>query len=97
MGVGQLAQQPFQRWGFTRCQVQRVHTHRAIDIGVLFAQRLHCTGVFGTDANTQKMTDPALTGRLQGSIEGALVGTQVKTVKVAMGIYEHGITAHMKK
>jgi len=43
------------------------------------------------------MTDPALTGRLQGSIEGALVGTQVKTVKVAMGIYEHGITAHMKK
>ncbi|OII58365.1 hypothetical protein BIW19_28880, partial [Pseudomonas putida] len=77
--------------------VQRVHAHRAIDIGVTLAQRLHRTSILGTDANTQEMPDPALTRRLQGSIEGALVGAQVKTVEVAMGIYEHGITTHMKK
>ncbi|BAW22199.1 Uncharacterized protein KF715C_ch16260 [Pseudomonas putida] len=97
MGVGQFAQQPFQRRGFTRRQVKRVHAHRAIDIGVLLAQRLHGTGVFGTDANTQKMTDPTLTRCLQSGIEGALVGAQVKTVEVAMGIYEHRMTTHMKK
>jgi len=43
------------------------------------------------------MPDPALPRRLQGSIERALVGAEVKPVKVAMRIYEHEITAHMKK
>lgn len=73
-----------------------MHAHRAVDVSVLLAQRLHCTRILGTDANAQEMPDPTLTRRLQGSVEGALVSSEVKTVEVAMGIYEHGITAHMK-
>ena len=97
MRVRQLTQQPLQRRGLARRQVQWMHPHRAVDIGVLFTQGLDRPGVVGTDANAQKMPDPAFARSLQGSIERALVGTQVKTVKVAMGIYEHGITAHMNK
>ncbi|BBU44032.1 hypothetical protein PPTS312_19470 [Pseudomonas putida] len=73
-----------------------MYTYRAINIGVLLAQGFHRAGVLGTDTDTEEVPHPTLTRRLQGSIEGALMGAQVKTVEVAMGIYEHGITAHMK-
>lgn len=73
-----------------------MYTDRAVDIRVLLAQRLYRAGVFGTDADAQEMPHPAITRRLQRSIERALMGTEVKTVKVAMGVYEHGIAAHME-
>ena len=74
-----------------------MHPHRAIHIGVLLAQRFDGSGVLGAHPDTQKMPDTPLPGGLQRRIEGALVGTEVQTIKMAMGIYEHGMTAHMEK
>jgi hypothetical protein len=96
MRVRQFAQQPLKGRGFTGRQVERMHAYRAVDIAVLFAQGLDRTGILGTDANAQEVPHSTVTGRLQGGIEGAVVGAQVKSVEVAMGIYEHGMTAHMK-
>ncbi|MNP83905.1 hypothetical protein D3C76_1829900 [compost metagenome] len=35
------------------------------------------------------MTDTPFTGRVQRSIQGAAMGSEVETVKVTMGIYKH--------
>ncbi len=97
MRMGQFTQQPLQGRGLTGRQVERVHAHRAVDIGVTLAQRLDRTGILGTDADAQEMPYPTLAGRLQGGVEGTLVGTEIETVEVAMGIYEHGNTTHIRK
>ncbi|GLR35959.1 hypothetical protein GCM10011247_13560 [Pseudomonas plecoglossicida] len=87
----QLAQQPFQGRYLAGRQIQWVYPYRAIDIGILLAQGLHRAGVLGAYTDAQEMPYAPFTGSLQGGIEGALVGAQVKTVEVAMGVYEHGI------
>jgi hypothetical protein len=66
-----------------------VDTHRTIHIGIAIGEGFDVGGVFSTDADAQEMPDPALARRFEGGVKGACVLGKVKTVKVAMGIYEH--------
>ncbi|MCY1399052.1 hypothetical protein D9M71_141010 [compost metagenome] len=87
--VIELLQQPVQRRRGPRLHIQRVHAHRAVDIVITFGQGLDVGRVVRADTDTQKVPYPTLPGSFQGSIQGALVGGQVKAIKVTMGIYEH--------
>jgi hypothetical protein len=66
-----------------------MHANRTIDIVVTFGQGFDVGGVIGADANAQKVPYPALTGRIECSVQGAVVGGEVEAIKVTMGIYEH--------
>ncbi|BBH34635.1 hypothetical protein PBDP_4172 [Pseudomonas sp. St290] len=85
----ELTQQPIERRRGVWLDIQRVDTDRAIDIGITFGQCLDVGGVVGADADAQEVTDTPLAGRVQRSIQGAAVGSEVETVKVTMGIYKH--------
>jgi hypothetical protein len=93
----QFRQQPIQGWRFAWRQIQRVDTHRTIDISVLLGQRLHLCGVVGTHPDAQEVPHPTSPGSVQRSIEGATMGGEVKTIEVAMGIYEHGEMTTLKR
>ncbi|MCY1184994.1 hypothetical protein D9M73_257340 [compost metagenome] len=73
-----------------------MNTHRTVDIAVALAQVLDRLGIVGTDADAQKVADATRAGRIQGRIQGALVGSEVETVEVAMGIYKHGRMTTLK-
>ena len=81
--VIQLVQQPVQRRRSTWLHIQRVDTYRAIDIGIAIRQGFDITGVIGTHADAQEMTDPALAGGFKGCIQRAVVGAQIKAIEVA--------------
>nr|BFE95300.1 hypothetical protein GCM10020185_58360 [Pseudomonas brassicacearum subsp. brassicacearum] len=85
----QLTQQPIERRRSVGLDIQRMNTDRTIDIGITFGQGLDVGGVVGADADAQEMTDTPFTGRVQRSIQGAAMGSEVETVKVTMGIYKH--------
>ena len=93
MGVIELGQQPIQRRRHTRLQVQRMHTHRAINIGIAFAQGLDRRRVVGTDANTQEVTNTAPARSRKRRIEGTAMGAQIETIKVTVGINQHEKTS----
>jgi hypothetical protein len=66
-----------------------MHADRTVDVVITFSQGFDVGGVIDTDADAQKVPYPALTGRIECSIQGAVVGGEVETIKVTMGIYEH--------
>jgi hypothetical protein len=66
-----------------------MHADRAVDVVITLGQGFDIGGIVGTDADTQKVTYPALTGCIESSIQGSVVGGEVKAIEVAMGIYEH--------
>ena len=70
-------------------QIQWMHAYRAIDIRVALGQALDHGGVVGTDANTQEVADASGARRIQGSIQRAAMGSEVETIKVAMGVDQH--------
>lgn len=96
MRVVQLAQQPVQRRRLALLQIQRMHTHRAVDVGIALRQRLDCPGVVGADADTQEVLHTTGAGGSQRRIEGTIVGRQVEAVEVAVGINQHGISLSLK-
>jgi hypothetical protein len=69
--------------------VQRVHAHRAVHVVIFLGQGFDVGSVVDADADTQKVPYPALSGGIKGGIEGAVVGSEIKAIKVTMGIYEH--------
>jgi hypothetical protein len=66
-----------------------MHADRTIDIVIALGQGFDVGGVVGTDTDTQEVPYPALAGRIERSIQGAVMGGEVKAIKVTMGIYEH--------
>jgi hypothetical protein len=85
----ELMQQPIQRWRSARLHVQRVHANRTVDIVITLGQGFDVGGVVDTDADTQKVPDSTLAGRVERGIQRAVMGGEVKAIKVTMGIYEH--------
>ena len=69
--------------------VQRVHAHRTVHIGITLGQGFDIGRVVSADANAQKMPHPAITRRLQGGVQRTVVGTQIKAIKMAVGVNEH--------
>jgi hypothetical protein len=68
-----------------------MNAHRAINVVVSFSQRLDRPGVISADANAEKVSDTPVTCRLKGSIQRSGMLGEVQAVKVAVGIYKHGI------
>jgi hypothetical protein len=66
-----------------------MHANRAIDVLITLSQGFDIGGIVGTDADTQKVPYPALTGSIESSVQGSVMGGKVKAIEVAMGIYEH--------
>jgi hypothetical protein len=66
-----------------------MHANRAVDVVITLGQGFDIGGVVGADTDAQKVAYPALTGRVEGGIQGAIVGSEIEAIKVAMGIYEH--------
>jgi hypothetical protein len=66
-----------------------MHADRAVDVVIPLGQGFDIGGVVDADTDTQKVPYPALTGRLEGGIQGAVVSGEVEAIQVAMGIYEH--------
>src|SRR6059058_6249155 len=62
---------------------------RAVDIGIALGERFDVSCVFDAHANTEKVTDAALTSRFEGRVKRAGMFGKVEAIKVAMGIYEH--------
>ena len=89
LGMLKLAQQPVERRSGVGLDVQRVHADRTIDIGITLGQGLHVSRIVDTHADAQEVPDPALTRRVERRIQGARMFGEIKTVKVAMGIYKH--------
>ena len=85
----EFVQQPVQRRRRTRLHIQRVHADRAIDIVIALGQGFDVGRVVGADTDAQEVPYPTLAGRIQGGIQGAVMGGEVKAIKVTMGIYEH--------
>jgi hypothetical protein len=66
-----------------------MYADRAIDVVITLSQGFDIGGVVDADTDTQKVPDSALPGRVECSIQGAVVGGEVKAIEVTMGIYEH--------
>jgi len=66
-----------------------MHTHRAIDIRMTFAQRFHRRRIVGTDTNAEKMPDATLPRSLQRRIKRALVRGEIESIKMTVGVDEH--------
>ncbi|MNP51779.1 hypothetical protein D3C76_1461260 [compost metagenome] len=96
MRVLKLLEQPVQRRCAVRGQIQRMNTHRTVDVGVTLTQILDRLGIIGTDADAQEMADAAGTGGIQRGIQRTLVSAEVETIEVAMGIYKHGHMTTLK-
>jgi hypothetical protein len=70
-----------------------MHADGTIDIVVSLGQGFDVSRIVGADTNTQKVPDSTLAGRIEGGIQGAVMGGKVEAIKVTMGIYEHKRTA----
>ena len=70
-----------------------MHADRTIDIVITLSQGFDVGGVIGTHADAQEVPYSALTGRIQCSIQRAVMGGEVEAIKVTMGIYKHKKTA----
>jgi hypothetical protein len=66
-----------------------MHADRTVHVVITLGQGFYVGGVVNTDANAQKVPYSALTGRIECSIQRAVVGGEVEAIKVTMGIYEH--------
>ncbi|SST12111.1 Uncharacterised protein [Acinetobacter baumannii] len=85
----QFAQQPVQRWRASGLQVQRVHAHRTVHVGIALGQGLHRLGIVGADADAEELTDATRSRGIQRRIERAAMGGQVEAIEVAVGIDQH--------
>ena len=88
-GVIQRVQQPVQVGRCLAGQIQRVNADTAIHIGILLCDLLDGGRVRGINPNTQKLAYTALPGGVQGGVQRAIVGGQVKAIQVAVGVDQH--------
>jgi hypothetical protein len=86
----QLTQQPVQRRRSARLKIQRVHAHRAIDIGVTLSQTFNLRSIVSTNPDAEEMTNAARARSIECRIERTAMGGEIETVKVTVGINQHG-------
>jgi hypothetical protein len=91
--VVELVQQPIQRRRSARLHIERMHANRTINVVITLSQGFDVSGVVRTHADTQEVPYSAPTGRIQCGIQRAVMGGEVKAIKVTMGIYKHKKTA----
>lgn len=90
MRMLQLTQQPVQCRLTGRLQIERVYTDGTVDIDVTLGQRFDRRRVVGADPYAQEVSDPSRSGSIERCIERPVMGGQVESVKVTVGIYQHG-------